>query len=165
MYTYRSTSHRTRLRTRLPFKNYCFLCPIDLELMALLYSALVLGTTTTKASTSIVKHKLPVLVYNVLKEVLGGVIFVKLIAIMVEFSIQKTHLVYYLTYKVDHLYELVVVVLGITALYLFATCRICDHGPWSTANTILCAIEHQRNSFLSGLFFKYRILGRRFIGT
>ena len=51
--------------------------------MALLYSALVLGTTTTKASTSIVKHKLPVLVvYNVLKEVLGGVIFVKLIAIM-----------------------------------------------------------------------------------
>ena len=50
--------------------------------MALLYSALVLGTTTTKASTSIVKHKLPVLVYNVLKEVLGGVIFVKLIAII-----------------------------------------------------------------------------------
>ena len=50
--------------------------------MALLYSALVLGTTTTKASTSIVKHKLLVLVYNVLKEVLGGVIFVKLIAIM-----------------------------------------------------------------------------------
>ena len=99
--------------------------------MALLYRALVL-CTTTKASTSIVKHKLPVLVYNVLKEVLGGVIFVKLIAIMVEFSIQKTHLVYYLTYKVDHLYELVVVVLGITALYLFATCRICDHGPWST---------------------------------
>ena len=49
--------------------------------MALLYSALVLGTTTTKASTSIVKYKLPV-VYNVLKEVLGGVIFVKLIAIM-----------------------------------------------------------------------------------
>ena len=83
--------------------------------MALLYSALVLGTTTTKASTSIVKHKLPVLVvYNVLKEVLGGVIFVKLIAIMVEFSIQKTHLVYYLTYKVDHLYELVVVVLGLS---------------------------------------------------
>ena len=50
--------------------------------MAPLYSALVLGTTTTKASTSIVKHKLPVLVYNVLKEVLGGVIYVKLIAIM-----------------------------------------------------------------------------------
>ena len=86
MYTYRNTTHRTRLKTRLPFKNYCFLCPIDLELMALLYSALVLGTTTTKASTSIVKHKLPVLVYNVLKEVLGGVIFVKLIAIMAMHS-------------------------------------------------------------------------------
>ena len=55
--------------------------------MALLYSALVLGTTTTKASTSIVKHKLPVLVvYNVLKEVLGGVIFVKLIAIMAKYG-------------------------------------------------------------------------------
>ena len=54
--------------------------------MALLYSALVLGTTTTKASTNIVKHKLPVLVYNVLKEVLGGVIFVKLIAIMAMHS-------------------------------------------------------------------------------
>ena len=104
MYTYRSTSHRTRLRTRLPFKNYCFLCPIDLELMALLYSALVLGTTTTKASTNIVKHKLPVLVvYNVLKEVLGGVIFVKLIAIMamhgrLRVLNQSKELLKYLTY-------------------------------------------------------------------
>ena len=84
---------------------------------------------------------------------------------MVEFSIQKTHLVYYLTYKVDHLYELVVVVLGITGLCIYLQLveyAIMDHGQ---PNTILCAIEHQRNSILSGLFFKYRILGRRFIGT
>ena len=86
--------------------------------MALLYSALVLGTTTTKASTSIVKHKLPVLVYNVLKEVLGGVIFVKLIAIMAMHGrtdyagsqpIQRTTQILDLYKAVDHLYKLVVV--------------------------------------------------------
>ena len=87
--------------------------------MALLYSALVLGTTTTKASTSIVKHKLPVLVvYNVLKEVSAGVIFVKLIAIMAMHGrtdyagsqpIQRTTQILDLYKAVDHLYKLVVV--------------------------------------------------------
>ena len=107
--------------------------------MALLYSALVLGTTTTKASTSIVKHKLPV-VYNVLKEVLGGVIFVKLIAIMamhgrLRVLNQSKELLKYLTYISSR--SFVQIGCGVGRAYggrgdlgVFATCRIleCDHS-------------------------------------
>ena len=67
---------------------------------------------------------------------------------MVEFSIQKTHLVYYLTYKVDHLYELVVVVLGITGLCIYLQLveyAIMDHGQPN--------IEHQRNYIFSNTEF------------
>ena len=116
--------------------------------MALLYSALVLGTTTTKASTSIVKHKLPVLVvYNVLKEVLGGVIFVKLIAIMamhgrLRVLNQSKELLKYLTYISSR--SFVQIGCGVGRAYggrgdlgVFATCRILECYHHSRANNFL----------------------------